>query len=292
MTTESPTTIAHIIASGSSFLANNQVESPESVIKILLCRLLQCKPLDLTSRGQEVLSEKYLGALRRGLKRASQHEPVQHVVGEVDFMGHVLKSDARALIPRPETEQLVDAVLKDDRLWTQEGVRLIDFGTGSGCISIAIAKAQPSARLLAVDISEEALALARENAETLGVSAQISFSADELAALIDPESIDVIVSNPPYIPSATCETLPKVVRDFDPRMALDGGPNGLAIIEALIMDAAFALKPGGSIYLEIGDDQGPAVQSLLEETGFDEVAILPDLAGRDRIARGRLSAVT
>ena len=112
-----------------------------------------------------------------------------------------------------------------------------------------------------------------------------------MAALLDPESIDVIVSNPPYIPTADCNTLPTVVRDFDPRTALDGGANGLTIIADLIMDAPFVLKPGGAIYLEIGEQQGSAVASLLEENGFSDIAILPDLAGRDRFARGRLSAM-
>ena len=291
MTNESPKTIATVIQSGAAYLAQNNVESPESVIKILLCRLLRCKPLDLNVRGDEVLSEKFLDALRRGFKRVAAHEPVQHVVGEVDFMGHVLKCDTRALIPRPETEQLVDTVLKDTPLWNGGGTQIIDYGTGSGCIAIALAKAHPDARILALDISEDALALARENAASAGVSNQITFTSEEMAALLDPESIDVIVSNPPYIPSADCEALPKVVRDFDPRTALDGGPSGLAIIEALIMDASFVLKPGGALYLEIGEDQGPAVQSLLEEAGFSDVAILPDLTGRDRFARGRLNAV-
>jgi len=287
MTTDTQTTtIAHILQSGTDYLAKREVECPDSVIKLLLCRLLGCKPLELTTRGEEALPAKYLDALRRGLKRAGEHEPVQHITGEVDFMGHPIKSDGRALIPRPETELLVDTVLKNEALWANEAPRLIDFGTGSGCIAIAIAKTQPAARILALDVSDDALALASENAEHNGVTEQISFAAQELSELVEPESIDAIVSNPPYIPTADCETLPRVVRDHDPRLALDGGPNGLAIIEALVMDASFVLKSGGSLTLEIGAGQGADVKGLLEQTGFTDVTVTPDLAGHDRIVHG------
>lgn len=287
MTTDAQTTtIAQILKSGADYLAKRDVECPDSVMKLLLCRLLCCKPLELMTRGEEALPAKYLDALRRGLKRAGEHEPVQHITGEVDFMGHSIKSDGRALIPRPETELLVDAVLKNEALWAEESPLIIDFGTGSGCIAIAIAKAQPSARILALDISQDALALARENAKANGVAARISFAAEELAELVEPESVDAIVSNPPYIPSADCETLPRVVRDFDPRLALDGGPSGLDVIKVLVTDASCALKSGGSLTMEIGSGQGPDVKEMLEQAGFIEVTVTPDFAGHDRIVHG------
>jgi release factor glutamine methyltransferase len=285
----STNTIDYILRSGTDYLTTRNVECPQSILEILLCRLLACKPLELTTRREEMLPDKYLDALRRGLKRAGEHQPVQHIVGEVNFMGHVLKSDPRALIPRPETEQLVDLALKNEALWTDPSPRVIDFGTGSGCIAIAIAKARPDAKILAIDISDDALALARENAAKHEVADQISFTNQELSELVEPESIDLVISNPPYIPSADCDALPDVVRNHDPRTALDGGPNGLVIVASLVMDASFVLKNGGALYLEMGAKQGTQVRALFEETGFGNVTVAPDLTGRDRFVHGTLS---
>jgi len=226
--------------------------------------------------------------MRRGIKRAADGEPVQHILGETGFMESVFKVDRRALIPRPETEVLVQHVLTCDTLWQTEAPAIVDVGTGSGCIVLSLAAARPNARYLAVDTSEEALALARENAATLNLTEHVHFVKADLSDVVDPESMDAVVANLPYIPSADCEQLSPEVRDHEPRSALDGGQDGLDIIRSVVQDAGIVLKNGGMLFLEIGDEQGAAVISLMKESGFADATVKQDLNGRDRVVFGRL----
>ncbi len=282
-------TVSEILESGREYLAARRVESPESVMRILLGRILKCGPLEVTLRGGDLLDEKRLEAMRRGIRRVASGEPVQHVVGETDFMGHRIKADRRALVPRPETEILVETVLNDTNLWKGDQQALVDFGVGSGCISIAIASARPTARILAIDISDDALSLARENVSSAGLEDRIGLSNRDLSELVEPESIDAVIANPPYIPSDACEHLPANVRDHDPRLALDGGPSGTSVIEQVIETSTFILKSGGRLFMEIGADQAQTVSAIMEEAGFSEVKVTRDLAGRDRIVSGTLN---
>lgn len=285
----SPNDVASVLKAAADYLAGKGIESPRVAAEHLMAKLLGCRPIELALRPKEPLSEKRLEAMRRGVRRVAAGEPVQYVIGETDFHGHTLKTDSRALIPRPETEVLVEAVLADTSLWANPRPAIVDVGTGSGCIAVALAKARPKALYLAFDVSESALSLARENAATLGLTEQITFCAGDLADALEPETLDAIIANLPYIASDTIPTLPREVRDHEPHMALDGGPSGLAIIETLIEDATILLKPGGTIALEIGSDQGSAVKRLLLKAGFRDARILPDLTGRDRIALAHLA---
>jgi release factor glutamine methyltransferase len=285
---DNPKTVLNVLQGGADFLQKKGIEDPRLVCEMLLARLLSCKRLELYLKYDEVLSEKKLEAMRRGIKRAAAGEPVQYILGETGFRNAVFKVDRRALIPRPETELLVEHVLACEALWQGAAPAIVDVGTGSGCIILSLAAERPHGRYLALDASEEALSLARENAATLDLTDTVHFAHADLSDVVDPESVDAVVANLPYIPSADCEHLDAEIRDHEPRMALDGGPNGLNIIETVVQDAAIVLKNGGMLFLEIGDDQGAEVVSLLKQSGFSETAVKQDLNGRDRVVLGKL----
>ncbi len=285
---DTPKTVLHVLQAGAQFLEQKKIENPRLVCEQLLSKLLGCERLELYLKYDYVLSEKKLAAMRRGIKRAADGEPVQYILGETGFMESVFKVDRRALIPRPETEILVQHVLTCKSLWETETPAIVDVGTGSGCIILSIAEAKPDGRYLAVDTSEEALKLARENAATLNVDERVHFVCADLSDVVEPESMDAVVANLPYIPSADCDRLSPEVRDHEPRSALDGGEDGLDIIRDVVQDAGIVLKNGGMLFLEIGDDQGAAVISLMKESGFSDAAVKQDLTGRDRVVFGRL----
>ena len=280
--------IADILTLAAEYLVGKNIENAGLVCKLLMSRLLRCKHLELALRFGEILSEKQLAAMRRGVKRVADGEPVQYVLGQTEFMGHTMKTDKRALIPRPETEELVETVLQCQPLWDKPKPSVIDVGTGCGCIIVSIALARPEGLYIGFDTAAEALDLARQNAVSLGIDEKIAFSDTDLSDSVEPESIDAIVANLPYIPTAEWERLPEHIRDHEPRAALDGGPDGLSAIRVVVQNAAFALKTQGFIFLEIGEDQGQAVTSLLKQTGFEQIDIKQDLAGKDRIVTGTL----
>jgi len=285
-----PKRVVDVLQATTDYLAGREVENPRLAGELLLSRLLGCKRLELYLRYETVLGEKHLAAMRRGVRRVGDGEPVQYVTGEVEFFGHVFKVDRRALIPRPETEDLVQAVLDCEALWQKDHPAVADVGTGTGCIAVALAVAKPAGRYLALDRSEEALALARENATRLRVGDAVTFKSDDLPdALDEPESLDAIVANLPYVTTAEYERLPRHIREHEPREALDGGEDGLRHIGTVIHDASFALRKGGRIFLEIGYQQAEAVNALLLEAEFTPIEVRQDFGGRDRVVWGQLA---
>lgn len=276
-------TVKDVLKAGADELAAKNIEQPRLICELLASRLLRCKRLELYLKFDTVLSDKVIEAMCRGIKRVGDGEPVQYVTGVAEFMGYVFKTDKRALIPRPETEVLVTQVLECKPLWQKGKPAIVDLGTGTGCIVISLALARPDALYIGLDVSEDAVALARENAEALGVAGKVAITCSELSDAVEPGTISAIVSNPPYIATAECEQLPLNIRNHEPRVALDGGPNGLAVIEVVVQDAAMALVPGGFLFLEIGDRQAKSVTTLLAETGFGSIRVCKDLAGHDRI---------
>lgn len=286
-----PPTVAFVLRSSADYLRARSLPEPEHTAALLLGRLLKTPPLQLPLRGEEALDAALLAAMRRGLKRAGEGEPVQHILGAWEFMGRAFRTDRRALIPRPETEELTRRVLDCSALWNGAGPQVLaDVGTGSGCIAVTLALERPQATLVALDVSEPALELARENAARLGAAERVVFLQAELSDAVEPESLHAIVANLPYLTTAEYDALPPHIRDFEPREALDGGPDGLQCIRPLVEDAACALQAGGWLFLEIGASQGAAVARLLREQGFTDVAVLRDMAGRERIVEGRLPA--
>lgn len=222
----------------------------------------------------------------KGVLRLERHEPLQYVIGHAPFLNFSLTTDARALIPRPETEELAMRVLRCGALWSRGVVTIADVGTGTGCLAIAIALKHPGARILATDISAEALKLARTNAEANGVRERIAFRLCDGLEGIHAGSLDAVVSNPPYIASDVITTLDVSVREFEPVAALDGGRDGLDIVRRLIPAAQVALKPDGKIFMEIGEEQGDAVRGLMVAAPFRDVDVAVDMYGQVRFVEG------
>lgn len=213
------------------------------------------------------------------IERRMTGEPIQHITGEVEFYGLPLRVTRDVLIPRPETEHLVEAVIEMTR--ASEAARMVDVGTGSGAIAIALAHALGSERVTAIDLSAEALVVARENAARSGV--MVRFLQGDLLEPVAGETFDLVVSNPPYVPEDDRPTLAAEVREYEPAMALFAGKDGLDVYRRLIPQAFRVLVPGGHVLLEIGFDQAEAVRALLEQNGFFNVRVLDDLQGIPRV---------
>jgi len=278
--------LGDLIESGAAWLGRRGVGDGRLLCEWLASAALGCRRTDLplaATPPPEVVER-----LREGLRRLGAGEPIQYVVGDWDFRMLTLKTDKRALIPRPETEGLVSLVLEEPGVWGSGAPRICDIGTGTGAIALSLAYERPQCLVTAVDRQEAALSLARENAGRLGLASRVEFILGENCAGAAPGTFDAIVSNPPYIESAAVDALPPLIRDHEPRTALDGGPDGLDTLRGIIHDAAIALRRGGFLFLEIGDGQGDSVRSLMEDSGFSDVAILKDLAGLVRYARGRI----
>lgn len=276
-----------ILVLADEYLTGKEVPDARVAAELLMARLLKCGRGFLSSRMEESPGEKYLEAMRRGMARLAKGEPIQYVLGEWDFRSLTLTCDKRALIPRPETEELVTRVLAFlNKQSFETAPMIVDVGTGSGCILLSLAKEyKGDAAFLGIDISADAVALARENASRCDLAGRVNFAvADGLDDFDEPGMIDVIVSNPPYITTADCATLDPRVRDHEPMNALDGGATGLDFYERFIADALNILKPGGAVFFEIGDGQGEALQKFFFDSGFEDIHIEKDYAGHDRYA--------
>lgn len=281
-------TVAVVLADLERDLAGTGCASPRVVAEWLLGAVLDCARLNLYTRLDADLNDAQQLVLRGYRARALAGEPVQYIIGETSFMGLPIRCDPRALIPRPETEVLVDCVWQDPLFRDRRSVSVIDVGTGTGCIALALAMKRPDARIWAIDALPTALDLACENAARLGMQDAVSFVQGDLLAGVPAASADLVVANLPYIETATISELSVTVRAYEPVSALDGGPDGLVLIRRLSAQARTVLGRAGRLYLEIGADQGAAVCALLEEQGYMEVTRIPDWAGRDRVVRGTL----
>ncbi|MGH8024532.1 MAG: peptide chain release factor N(5)-glutamine methyltransferase [Limisphaerales bacterium] len=276
-------TVLETIQKSADFLAKRGVESPRLQAELLLAHWLKMPRMKLYLNFERQLTEPETGALRELVSRRGRREPLQHIVGSTSFCGFEITVDRRALIPRPETEILAELG------WTflgssASGRSALDLGTGTGCIAIALAARCSEARVLASDVSADALALAAENAQKNNVAARIEFArGNGFAALPGNAAFDLIISNPPYIPTSEIETLEPEVRDFDPRPALDGGADGLDFYRTFAAQAGARLKPGGKAMLELGDGQSPAVRKLFEDEKWIVEAVKDDYSQRARI---------
>ncbi len=256
--------------------------NPKRSVEELAAHVLGCKPLEIYWKE---LSAAQKAGLEKSIARAERGEPIQYIIGSVDFRGLNIGCDPRALIPRPETEVLVETVLS--KLTDRPSKRdLADVCTGGGCIGLALAYERPEIRVTAIDRSADALALANENAERLGLSNRFHCLENNLLTGIAGNTFDVVVSNPPYILSDEWTHLDVSVKEFEPRPALDGGRDGLHLIRPLTEQAAGVLRPGGRLFLEIGCRQGRAVLHCLEKAGFRDLELFQDVAGHDRVAAG------
>ncbi len=270
-------TIPHLKSHGS--------ESPRLDAEILLAHARGCPRIQLYTNFDQPLTDEQRAVMRDLVKRRAAAEPVAYLVGHREFFGLDFRVTKDVLVPRPDTETLIVEAIEGLKPLAQP--RVLDIGTGSGCIAIALAVRCPQAVVTAVDLSEPALAIARENAAKHNVADRIRFlSGDLFAPLPDAEPFDLIASNPPYIASAEIETLQPDVRLHEPRSALDGGPDGLDIIRRLIAEAPRYLVPQGKLLIEISGEQAEAVMQLLTANGsYDGIAVLKDLAKQPRVVR-------
>lgn len=259
-------------------LADEGIESARVDAELLLGHVLGLSRAELATAGSRALGEDEQASLAALVDRRALREPLQYVLGEWGFRRLMLKVDVRALIPRPETEVVVERVLTC--LARREAPAVLDVGTGSGAIALAIADEHPGARVLGIDSSAGALALARENAERCGLD--VAFECRDLFDGLPPGLWDVVVSNPPYVPLADRDTLEPEVRDWEPAEALFGPDS----TEATARGAHAALADGGVLVLEVGDGQASGVVSLLGALGYSDVVTTRDLSGRERVVEG------
>ena len=221
------------------------------------------------------------------LQRRYRGEPIQYITGETEFYGLPFTVAQGVLIPRPETEHLVEKVLQLAAEFPQNGMQIADIGTGSGAIAVALAHSLPEARVFATDLSPEALAIAKNNAQRNQVAERITFLEDDLLTPLAGEQFQIIASNPPYVPLGDRDSLSVEVREFEPHSALFAGDDGLEIYRRLIPGARDLLVSGGWLVLEIGYGQQAAIASLLESAGYREIGFVPDYQGIARVACGR-----
>ncbi len=251
--------------------------------RLLLAHILGCTLTDLFVHPERALSDREVAAYRQAIARRAHHEPVAYIVGHRAFMHLDLLVDKRVLIPRPETELLVERAVKLASQWPNP--RIADVGTGSGAIAIALATRLPRARIVATDNSAAALDLARDNAARHGVSGRITFLHGNLLAPLD-APVDLIVANLPYVSEREYVLLPPDIRLYEPRAALVGGTDGLAVIGELLHTAHPYLTAGGEILIEIGARQGNAVRTLASQAfPRAKIKVLRDYAGHERIVQ-------
>lgn len=284
-------TLFDLVKEGENILRDAGVPDPENDARLLLYEAFQLDMVHfLMNRLQPLDSEKQdqAAAYRELVCRRSRRIPLQQILGNQEFMGLLFEVNEHVLIPRQDTETLVELVLSEHR---KSSLRLLDLCTGSGCIAISLAVKGGYQSVAAADVSEQALAVARQNWKALKPAAskqELTFFQGDLFEALPPgtERFDVITSNPPYIPTAVLRELEPEVREHEPVLALDGMADGLSFYRRIAQEAGAWLKKGGSIYLEIGHDQGEAVKALLEKAGFQELRIRKDLPGNDRVVSG------
>lgn len=239
---------------------------------------------DIVTDPHRALTPEQEAKLEDYVSRRERREPVSHILGRKGFWKVMLAVNADVLTPRPETEVIVDYVLK--QFPEQMAFNILDLGVGSGAIILSILAERPAAKGLATDISDDALAVARENASNLGLASRIAFARGDWTSGLADGSFEVVVSNPPYIVSEVIETLEPEVKDFDPRVALDGGEDGLDAYRTLAPEIMRVLKPGGAFAVEIGFDQKDAVEALFNAAGASDVWTIKDLSTHDRVVVG------
>lgn len=275
------TTVLETIDGGTRYLEKRGIEDARRNMQWLVAHHLGCSRMDLYTQFDRPLEEVTLAPLRETLKKRGEGVPLQHLLGSVAFHHHEFTCDARALIPRPETEELVEWILS---LPLPDSQAVLDMGCGSGVIGLSLAAARPTWQLTLADVSPDALSLARENAARLGLNT-VRFAESHLFTSVD-GSFDGIVANLPYIPDSERASISREVR-HDPQLALFSGPDGLDLIRSFIPAAWQRLQPGGWIALEIGHDQASQVEQILHAAGFTDIAVQTDLSGIARFPHAR-----
>jgi len=275
-------TVLDVLQSTTAYFKKRKIDSPRLNAEHLLAHVLRRKRLELYLEFEQELSESELAPLRELVRRRGEGEPLQHLLGTVEFCGHVFLCDKRAMIPRPETEELVEILKSEIRNPKSE---VLDVGTGSGVIALTLATEFPEAKISGTDISEEALGLARENAQRLGLSDRVHFVKSNLLQNVD-GVFDLIVANLPYIAAQDRHTLSREVL-HDPDVALFAGGQGDELVRKLIGQAPVRLRSGGRLALEIGLGQSEALFSTLAEKNYRDICLKNDYSGKTRFLFAR-----
>ncbi len=266
-----------LIQSYAQKLEKSGHDNTKRTIEELLAHHLNCSPLEIYNFESVNILE-----FEKDFKRLLKNEPLQYIIGTVNFYGIELKCDKRALIPRPETEKLIEIIFNSS-LKNEENSKIIDVGTGSGCIAIALATKFTDTKIQAIDISKEAIEMASENVNRLQLSNRINvFYQDNLLKSPD-KSFNAVISNPPYISAKEWLELPNSVKVYEPRIALEAGSKGTEFYEILIPEASRILKNEGLLFLEIGYKQAEKISEILNTHGFENICIEKDFQGHDRI---------
>ncbi|MDJ0976273.1 MAG: peptide chain release factor N(5)-glutamine methyltransferase [Planctomycetota bacterium] len=287
-------TVIDILRRSTSWLSERGIEQPRLDAELLIAHALGVKRLDLYVQYDRPLQEDELSRARALIQARGGRKPVAYLIGEREFYSLPFQVDARVLVPRPETEHLVDLAL--EALKPLEAPVLADVGTGSGCIAIAVLANHPGARAHALDVSADALEVARANAEQNGVADRIAFHEGDLLEPLrgseDWGTLDAVLSNPPYVLRDDPNVDPDV-REHEPEAALYvPGDDALSFVRRIAETAREALRPGGFVAFEVGYESGADAVRLLTELGYEDSRVLPDLAGIDRIATARTSSRT
>ncbi len=265
------------------------IDSPVIDARLLVEAAAGATRADILSDPRRALDETQTEALDALVTRREQREPVSHILGAKGFWKIMLRVTSAVLAPRPDTETILDVVLP---LYAEAAAfSVLDLGVGSGAILLAILAERPAARGLGVDLSEDALAVARDNAANLGLAGRAAFLHTDWTAGLDNDQLDLVVSNPPYVRRGDIPDLPPEVRDHEPRLALDGGRDGLDAFRAIAPQILRVLKPGGRFAVEFGVDQREAVRALFAEAGARDLTVTRDLADHDRVLSGRKKAL-
>jgi len=260
------------------------IDQPAIDARLMLEVAADVTRTEIVTDPYRMLTEQQWATLDDYLTRRARREPVSHIIGRKGFWKILLQVNKNVLTPRPETEVIVDEVLK--AFPESMSFNMLDLGVGSGTILLAILAERPAARGLGIDVSEEALAVARENAANLDLNNRTALLRGDWTTGLGDEGFDLVVSNPPYIASHIIETLEPEVRDHEPRLALDGGPDGLDAYRQLAPEILRVLKPGGMFAVEIGYDQSADVEALFRQAGASNVRTIKDLSTHDRVVTG------
>lgn len=280
-------TVRRIIDWTTAHLKKHGSETPRLDTEILLAHARGCRRIELYTRFDDVLTESERATMRDLVRRRAQSEPVAYLVGHREFFGLDFRVTPAVLIPRPDTETLVVELL--DVAKSVPSPRILDVGTGSGCIAVAAAVNNVAAQVTATDSSEAALSIARENAESHRVLDRIRFLSGDLFGPVGSDRFDVVASNPPYIADHEKETLQNDVRKYEPHTALFAGPSGLEILFRLVEQAPSHLVPGGALMVEISPEQASAVVERMESSGaYSGIRVVKDLPGQARVVRANL----
>lgn len=279
-----PWTIRKVLTWATDDLRAKGIESPRLEVEVMLAAALGSNRIQLILDADKPLSSKELADYKASHQRRRNYEPVAYIIGRREFYGREFLVDQRVLIPRPDTETLVDVVL---RRAPPGGAAAVDLCTGSGCVGVTLSLERPAWTMTLTDVDAGALEVARTNATALG-AASIEIVAGDLLDAVAGRRFDVITANPPYIPANQIAGLAPDIRDHEPKLALDGGEEGLFLIQKLVAQAPAFLEAAGLLAMELESSQGESAKGLFERAGFQDIEISKDLGGRDRVVSGLL----